>query len=116
MVSEYYINDAGRQMKLLGFLSWPGIWNRAGRRFPFPEDGYQGDYIREVAAQVKDEQGERTAVASRRRCGTAKQGIRLSRVAGADPHGDLERFGITFESWFSEASLLSSGAVEQGTG
>lgn len=44
VVSEYYINDAGRQMKLLGYLSWHVTGNRAGKRFRFRRMGIKGIY------------------------------------------------------------------------
>ena len=42
MVSEYYINDAGRQMKLLGVSVLARYLESCGQTVPFPEDGYQG--------------------------------------------------------------------------
>ena len=112
VVSEYYINDAGRQMKLLGVSVLARYLESCGRPVPFPEDGYHGDYIRAVAARVKAEQGEDllslpTVEAEERSKNVAyRELLTLIRQ-------DLETFGITFESWFSEASLLSSGTVDQ---
>ena len=112
VVSEYYINDAGRQMKLLGVSVLARYLESCGRPVPFPEDGYHGDYIRAVAARVKAEQGEDllslpTVEAEERSKNVAYQEL-LTLI-----RQDLETFGITFESWFSEASLLSSGTVVQ---
>ncbi len=112
VVSEYYINDAGRQMKLLGVSVLARYLESCGQTVPFPEDGYQGEYIRAVAARVKAEQG--VALLSIP-AGDAEQ--RSKEFAYRELltliRQDLETFGITFESWFSEASLLSSGAVDQ---
>ena len=112
VVSEYYINDAGRQMKLLGVSVLARYLESFGQTVPFPEDGYQGEYIRAVAARVKVEHGvallslPSSDAEQRSKEFAYRELLELIRQ-------DLDTFGITFESWFSEASLLSSGAVEQ---
>lgn len=112
VVSEYYINDAGRQMKLLGVSVLARYRESCGQTVSFPEDGYQGEYIRAVAERVKADRG--AALLSlpvedaERQSKEFAYGVLLALI-----RQDLERFGINFESWFSEASLLSSGAVEQ---
>lgn len=112
VVSEYYINDAGRQMKLLGVSVLARYLESCGQTVPFPEDGYQGEYIRAVAARVKVEHGvallslPSSDAEQRSKEFAYRELLELIRQ-------DLDTFGITFESWFSEASLLSSGAVEQ---
>jgi arginyl-tRNA synthetase len=112
VVSEYYINDAGRQMKLLGVSVLARYLESCGQAVPFPEDGYQGEYIRAVAERVKAEQG--AALLSLPSSDAEQQSREFAyRELLALIRQDLETFGITFESWFSEASLLSSGAVEQ---
>jgi arginyl-tRNA synthetase len=112
VVSEYYINDAGRQMKLLGMSVLARYLEACGQTVSFPEDGYHGDYIRAVAARIKAEQG---AALLSLPVGDAEQRSKefAYRELLALIRQDLERFGVAFESWFSEASLLSSGAVEQ---
>ncbi len=112
VVSEYYINDAGRQMKLLGVSVLARYLESCGQTVSFPEDGYQGEYIRAVAARVKAEQG--VALLSLPVSDAEQRSKEFAyRELLALIRQDLETFGITFESWFSEASLLSSGAVEQ---
>ncbi len=112
VVSEYYINDAGRQMKLLGVSVLARYLESCGQKASFPEDGYQGEYIRAVAARVKAEQG--VALLSLPVSDAEQRSKEFAyRELLALIRQDLETFGITFESWFSEASLLSSGAVEQ---
>ena len=112
VVSEYYINDAGRQMKLLGLSVLTRYLESYGKTMPFPEDGYQGEYIRAVAAQVKAEAGDNLLSLP---AGEAEQRSKdfAYRALLALIRRDLERFGVTFESWFSEASLLNSGVVDQ---
>src|SRR5207302_10285875 len=54
VVREYYINDAGRQMKLLGASVYARYQELNGRTVSFPEDGYRGAYIETVAAHIRD--------------------------------------------------------------
>jgi arginyl-tRNA synthetase len=49
---EYYINDAGRQMEILAASTWLRYLERCGERFPFPANGYRGDYIVAIAEQL----------------------------------------------------------------
>ena len=58
---EYYINDAGLQMDLLGLSVQARYFEIAGspEKAPFPEDGYKGRYIYDVAGAIRDQEGER---------------------------------------------------------
>ena len=49
---EYYVNDAGRQMDILGVSVWLRWLESNGSEVPFPKAGYRGDYIRDIAAQI----------------------------------------------------------------
>jgi arginyl-tRNA synthetase len=115
VVSEYYINDAGRQMKLLGVSVLARYLEAYGKSVPFPDDGYQGEYIRAIAARAKAEQGETLLSLPASEAEQRSQEFAYQELL-ALIRQDLERFGVAFESWFSEASLLSSGTVEQVLG
>ena len=52
---EYYVNDAGRQMDILGTSVWLRWLSANGVNIPFPKAGYRGDYIRDIAAEIDDE-------------------------------------------------------------
>ncbi|MEW6544915.1 MAG: arginine--tRNA ligase [Nitrospirota bacterium] len=112
VVQEYYINDAGRQMKLLGASVYTRYRELHGRSVPFPEDGYQGAYIETVAAKVQEQLGssllEMPAEQAEERCRDLAYRELLEAI-----QQDLRSFGIEFDSWQSEAALLASGAVEQ---
>lgn len=56
---EYYVNDAGRQMDILGVSTWLRYLEIFGEAVPFPPNAYQGDYVREMAQQIKDAHGDR---------------------------------------------------------
>ena len=55
---EYYVNDAGRQMSILALSVWLRYLERCGESFTFPANGYRGDYIIDIADQLRDERGE----------------------------------------------------------
>ena len=56
---EYYINDAGRQMEILAASTWLRYLELCGERLPFPANGYRGEYIGAIAAQLFAAQGMR---------------------------------------------------------
>ncbi|MEM7407614.1 MAG: arginine--tRNA ligase [Pseudomonadota bacterium] len=58
---EYYVNDAGRQMDILTTSVWVRYVQQAGVDFPFPANGYQGDYIHAIAAEVLSAHGDALA-------------------------------------------------------
>ncbi len=109
--TEYYINDAGRQMRMLGMSVLARASEKTGRDFPFPDDGYKGDYIRdiaEMALQQAPELGtmdevEAVSLCTRIAVDDILQGIK----------DDLARFNVEHQVWFSEKSLVASGAVDK---
>ena len=109
---EYYINDAGRQMKLLADSVYARYLELHGREFSFPEDGYHGDYIKALAQAMNREQGARLLTLSpddaRQECGQW-----ASRELVRAIQGDLAGFGVEFETWYSEASLFASGKIRE---
>jgi arginyl-tRNA synthetase len=109
---EYYINDSGRQIQTLGRSVYLRYRELLGHDAPFPGDCYQGDYIREIAARIKAqegdallhrEDGDAALYCARKAAGDIMEGIRE----------DLTLFGITFDKWFSEQSLYDSGKVDR---
>lgn len=107
---EYYVNDAGNQVATLGRSLWLRLRELNGETVDFPEDGYQGEYVKELAAKLNAEnpdvvaQDEATAVKSCSSFGVEKV---LEWIAT-----DLEAFGIRFDNWFSEQSLYDRNMVE----
>lgn len=112
VVGEYYINDAGRQMKLLGASVYARYQELSGQVVEFPQDGYHGAYIVAVAERIKSNIGQALAGLS---SGEIEERCRL--LAYDELLGlirdDLKSLGIEFQSWFSEASLLTSKSVER---
>ena len=58
---EYYVNDAGRQMDILALSAWLRYLDLCGQSVPFPPNGYQGDYVREMGAQMRAAHGDKLA-------------------------------------------------------
>ena len=108
---EFYINDAGRQMKLLADSVYARYLEVHGREVAFPEDGYQGDYVRELARIVTQEKKASLLTLdpehAKRECGRLASQEILQKIKG-----DLARFGVEFETWYSEAALFSSGKLQ----
>ena len=98
---EFYINDRGRQMDLFGQSV-----QAAATGQPIPEDGYQGNYITDLAKEV---------VAANPKIATSEEFREAAyKVQLAQQQRVLETFHTTFDVWFSERSLHESGAVEHG--
>ncbi|MCA9475362.1 MAG: arginine--tRNA ligase, partial [Nitrospira sp.] len=109
---EYYINDAGRQLLLLGQSVLARYREKLGKGTGFPEDGYHGDYIKEIAdALIRTRQSallDLPAEEAERMCAMEASALLLDRI-----RQDLSRFGIGFEIWFSETQLHESGKIQQ---
>lgn len=108
---EYYNNDSGRQVKLLGLSVYARYQQILGHPVPDPEDGYRGGYISEIAQRLADRYGEKFRGRKAEDCLEFFTRHSLEEMTGVI-RGDLEVFGITFDDWFSEASLFQSGAVQ----
>jgi len=101
VTQEFYINDRGRQMDLFGQSV-----QAAAQGNPIPEDGYQGDYIKELAKIVVAENPGITTSEDFREA--------AYKVQLAQQQSVLDTFHTKFNVWFSERSLHESGAVEHG--
>ena len=108
---EFYINDAGRQIRLLALSVWTRYQQSLGNDVVFPEDGYHGGYIEEIAQAFAKLHGNKYFKAPFDECVDAfgdfgKEAMLL------DIRTDLESFGVRFDTWFSEASLLKDKSVQ----
>ena len=133
---EFYVNDAGRQMDILVLSTWLRYLELAGIHIPFPQNAYQGDYVRAMAERIYAAHAKRYV----REQKAISQGVidahsdpeahldgliaNAKKLLGnnyADIHhfvlteqlndcrNDLAEFGVTFDAWFSEKSLFDSG-------
>ncbi len=109
---EYYINDAGRQIRTLGSSVYLRCMELAGRATDFPEDAYQGEYIYDIARSLMDEKNaalfEMDADSAVDACARYAADKILENI-----RTDLKNLGIGFDTWFSEQSLYDSGKVAE---
>ena len=110
---EYYINDAGLQMELLGKSAQSRYFEALGRgdEAPMPEDGYHGEYMTDIARSFVDKYGEEPAKKPLEET-VEFFSVETGKIVTEMIRKDLEEFGVTFDVWFSEKSLYDNGQVE----
>ncbi len=105
---EYYFNDAGRQMRVLGSSTKARYLELLGLQNEFPEDGYQGDYIFDIARAIIDESGD-----SLKDADVMVFKDRAQTAIFADIEKTLKRIGISFDSYFNEHTLYDKGLIDE---
>ncbi len=136
---EYYVNDAGRQMDILGASVWMRWLGDHGLDVDFPKGGYRGDYIRDIAKDIdtsnlavpdlaevnenlpangednKDEYVDALVARAIALHGEDDfDSIRQQSLESilADIKQDLAEFGVVYDTWFSEKSLTTSNSID----
>ncbi|MBM3887235.1 arginine--tRNA ligase, partial [Candidatus Dependentiae bacterium] len=104
--TEYYINDAGNQVKLLGQSFKARCYDVLGEPFVFPEGGYAGDYLLPVADACVSTHGKALLKLPDTFFETFAKDALLKFIKK-----DLEAYGVEFDEWFSEKSLHLDGSV-----
>ena len=107
---EYYINDAGNQMNTLGLSGLLRYRQLLGEQIDFPENCYQGDYIKDIARDAITKYGDRFLKLPQ------EEGVAFFAKMGGDLilrgiDEDLQSFGVRLDNWFSEQSLFDDGKV-----
>jgi len=140
--NEYYVNDAGRQMDILTVSIFLRYLELSGEKVRFPDNGYQGSYIKDIVGRISERYGDTFQIESTLVFdGICKDGIdggdkeshideliaRSKNLLGVDFKSifevgiesilngikeDLADFGVVFEKWFSEQSLIDSGLAK----
>ncbi|MFT5219451.1 MAG: arginyl-tRNA synthetase [Planctomycetota bacterium] len=140
--NEYYVNDAGRQMDILAASTWLRYLDLCGEKCTFPSNGYQGDYVWDLAASLHRDYGDRFRHNSEAIfagvCEDAPEGDKEKHIDGIIGNArqllgdtdyrivfdraletlvdvirkDLHAFGVDFDEWFSERSLSDKGLIE----
>jgi arginyl-tRNA synthetase len=105
---EYYFNDAGRQMRILGESTRARYLELLGLPNTFPEDGYQGDYIYDIARSMIDADGDRYQDAE-----FTVFKDRAQQAIFADIDATLKRIGIGFDTYFNEHTLYEDGRIDE---
>jgi arginyl-tRNA synthetase len=106
---EYYLNDEGRQIDLLGESIRVRMRQLQGEEIEFPQEGYQGEYVLDIAKELKESlfigRQERSEVKN-----FSDYGLRFI-LKGIKK--DLEDFGVKFDSWYSQKYLRKSGRINK---
>jgi arginyl-tRNA synthetase len=109
LTREYYYNDAGNQMNNLAKSVYARYMQKMEPDFPFPEDGYSGDYIKEIADIIYDEKKDTLR---------NSEDITYFKNAGEEVNfnkikNTLSKFGIEHDIFFSETDLYKNGDIEK---
>jgi arginyl-tRNA synthetase len=109
---EYYLNDEGNQMNILGNSIRARYLELCGVKEEFPQDGYKGSYVVDIAKAFKKRYGKRPAKESGKNFHDAFREFGLKWILD-DIKRDLKDFGVKFDVWYSQKSLRRSGKVEK---
>ena len=109
---EYYINDSGRQIRTLGISVWLRLLQKTGKEIEFPDDCYQGNYIKELAEEILAKEGNAFIQRDEKEAIDACAKFAAKKILVSIKE-DLTNFGVTFDHWFSEQSLYDSGRVQK---
>jgi arginyl-tRNA synthetase len=108
---EYYINDRGTQMNILGASVYLRAKELSGEKIFFPTDYYQGDYIRDIAKEALRlypdllERREEEAISLCRELAI--------KIILEDIKSDLENFRVFYDNWYSERALYEKGLLNE---
>ncbi|MCG8469562.1 MAG: arginine--tRNA ligase [Gemmatimonadetes bacterium] len=110
---EFYVNDAGRQIRLLAESVAARFEELRGRPAEIPEGGYHGDYVTDVARSIADADGAEVIEAMDSGARMARFEERAVSMMKAGQVGDLGGFGVEMNEYFSERSLYENGAIDR---
>ncbi|OGS02028.1 MAG: arginine--tRNA ligase [Elusimicrobia bacterium RIFOXYB12_FULL_50_12] len=102
---EYYLNDVGNQMRMLASSVEARYLEQKGENFTFPEDGYKGEYIRDIAKSFLEKRLEPSEDNFRK--------FAVSEIMNGI-NSDLSAFRVSFDSWFSEATIALDKNADGG--
>ena len=110
VLKEYYVNDSGKQINTLGLSVYLRYKELFGKKIDFPDDCYQGEYIYDLAKEIKEIKNQDFLN------GIDEDNIKFCAKFAANKiknniDNDLKLFGINIDNWFSEQSLYDSNSV-----
>ena len=104
---EYYYNDAGRQMRILGESGAARYFDLIGKKYDFPDDGYKGEYIISIANQIKDSHNEKLQTNSKVFRREAEKAI------FKDIKKTLNSIGIKHDVFSNEQTYYDNGSIDE---
>ncbi len=105
---EYYVEDGGTQVKRFGESVAIRYRQLFGEDTPVPPDAYPGDYVKDIAAQIKERHGDVYRTLTLEEQGRVFVPMAIDWVV-ADAQRVTRKFGIKFDTWFRQSSFLESG-------
>ncbi len=111
VIREYYINDAGYQMHMLGLSTFLRYKELLGHNIEFPVDGYQGEYIKDIAQElIKTHKDKLLSVNEEKAINICKEAAKT--IIMNDILNDMKNFRVSFDVFFNESSLYANKEVE----
>lgn len=110
--TEYYINDAGRQVELLGMSVYVALQRLTGRDIQMPDDCYKGEYINELAKEIYQLYGNELIDKDFEEIGDIIIDFSYKKILN-EIQTDLTDFGVIFDKWISERKLYHTGEVQR---
>jgi len=111
VTKEYYINDKGTQMDILGESVYLRAKELKGEKIDFPEDFYKGAYIYDIAKKVLTEHPNLLELEKDKAIVICRE-IAIKTIL-EDIRSDLERFRVVYDNWYSEKSLYERAKVDE---
>ena len=105
---EYYVNDAGSQMRLFNETLYARYAQTLGQEAEIPDGGYSGQYMVEWAQEIVEEEGDKYLNMSHAEAVTAIGKAGLAKALNCIK-GDVELLGVHYDHWYSERSLYDDG-------
>lgn len=109
---EFYYNDAGEQIARLTRSVWARYQQQLGEPVEFPEDGYHGDYVVDLARELVEQEGDRLRGDHSEEALEVMRRFAVQALRG-EQNRDLDEFRVEFDNFFLESSLYDSGRVER---
>ena len=113
VTTEWIINDAGNQLETFGRSIYARYRQLTDLTYPFPEDGYPGDYVAPIAQALQQRDGDRWNEASEAEWLPVFARFGRDSMVTDQQH-ICERFGVAYDLWQSELALHQAGAVDRG--
>lgn len=107
---EYYVNDVGSQMDILGRSVFLRYGQFLGKDIQFPENLYQGDYIRDIAREIRIKHNGKYLHLKEEEAIPIFTSYAIQYILNTIK-ADLKDFGVTFDCWFGESDLFKNNAV-----
>ena len=109
---EYYLNDRGVQIQILGLSVYLRYLELLGEKREFPETGYQGDYIRDLAKHVLEKDGKKLKEMAETEALAIFSKFAAETILN-DIKNDLKRLAVHFDEYFSEQSLSEKNLIKK---